>query len=171
MRALFRRSVVGRQNLKVTRRCRAHSHRITTRVGTLDDIQDIADLESHGSWSDQQVHDELTRDISRVLVAEKTLLTAEKTLVGWISAWRIPPFELQIIQVTVSQDYRRQGIGHQLLVDMLGLCDCEQVVLEVREDNIPAIELYHKVGFVTCGERKGYYKDGTSAYLMKKEMV
>jgi len=171
MTALFRRSFNLRQDFAAKRLCRTHCNRITTREGTLADIQDIVDIECDDFWSFQQIHDELTRDISRVLVAENTLSTAEKALVGWITAWRIPPFELQILQVTVSKECRRQGIGSVLLMTMLELCDCEQVVLEVREDNVAAIELYHKAGFVTCGERKGYYKDGALAYLMKKEMM
>lgn len=149
---------------------------VTTRQGTLADVEGISRLEhqNKSSWSHQQVTEELQRKISRVLVAEKTgpLEDQERpSLVGWIVAWYIPPFELQIIQVSVSGNYRRQGVGCRLLADMLAkFKHCEQVVLEVREDNIPAIELYQKIGFVQYGNRKNYYKDGTSAWLMKKDM-
>lgn len=161
---------MGRYEFRTKRLCRTTCQKITTRQGTLDDIQDIAAIESDG-WSYQQIHDELTRKVSRVLVAEKMGLKDKTNLVGWIAAWGIPPFELQIIQVTVAKEYQRQGIGYQLLSDLLMECDCEEVILEVREDNTPAIELYKKTGFVTYGERKMYYKDGTSACLMRKEML
>lgn len=145
-----------------------------TREGTLADVDAIAELEYQNfqSWSYEQIRSELSRDMSNVLVAERTSFDDSQTktgLLGWISAWYIPPFELQIIQVTVSKHVRRQGIGYQLLVDALGMCEWDQAVLEVREDNQAAIELYKKTGFIVYGKRNKYYKDGTAACLMIKE--
>ena len=40
--------------------------------------------------------------------------------------------------------------------------------LEVREDNYPAIALYKKMGFISVGMRKGYYKNNKDAFIMWK---
>ena len=44
------------------------------------------------------------------------------------------------------------------------------ITLEVRKDNISAINLYKKYGFVEKALRKGYYK-GIDGILMEKEMM
>lgn len=44
----------------------------------------------------------------------------------------------------------------------------DQVVLEVRKSNIPAIKLYEGMGFKVAGERPKYYKDGETALIMVK---
>ena len=44
------------------------------------------------------------------------------------------------------------------------------ITLEVRIDNIPAINLYKKYDFIECATRKGYY-NGIDGILMKKEMI
>ncbi len=40
--------------------------------------------------------------------------------------------------------------------------------LEVSSKNPAAIRLYQKLGFVQVGQRKAYYKDGSDAYLFRK---
>ena len=49
--------------------------------------------------------------------------------------------------------------------------DCYQekikyITLEVRESNVAAISLYDKNGFVSIGERKGYYQDNNEDALI-----
>lgn len=42
------------------------------------------------------------------------------------------------------------------------------ITLEVNESNLPAIELYKKLGFKTLGKRKKYYNNTHDAYIMTK---
>ena len=54
------------------------------------------------------------------------------------------------------------------------LSDCAEIelktlFLEVRESNMPAINLYQKYGFTQVGKRPKYYRDGETALVMKKE--
>ena len=46
------------------------------------------------------------------------------------------------------------------------------MTLEVRESNVPAIELYKKYGFSSLGTRKGYYQDNNeNALIMWTENI
>jgi ribosomal-protein-alanine N-acetyltransferase len=64
---------------------------------------------------------------------------------------------------TIAVDPARQGagIGATLLTELLTEAarrGCDDVVLEVREDNARAQELYRRFGFVQVGLRRGYYQ-------------
>ena len=45
------------------------------------------------------------------------------------------------------------------------------IYLEVRENNIKAIELYKKIGFEQYNIRKHYYRDGVNAILFRKKLI
>ncbi|MBL8169456.1 MAG: GNAT family N-acetyltransferase [Acidobacteria bacterium] len=70
--------------------------------------------------------------------------------------------ELQIDNVAVAMTSRRRGIGNALLnaalkqAQALGACSG---VLEVRAQNLAAVSLYERVGFITVGRRKRYYQN------------
>jgi ribosomal-protein-alanine N-acetyltransferase len=42
------------------------------------------------------------------------------------------------------------------------------VLLEVREDNVPAQRLYQRYGFTRSGVRRGYYPGGVDAWVMSR---
>ena len=70
--------------------------------------------------------------------------------------------EADITNVAVRPQYRRQGIGLQLVTMMLGMMGrlgVTSVLLEVRESNIPAIRLYERYGFTAYNKRKNYYRN------------
>jgi len=46
----------------------------------------------------------------------------------------------------------------------------KKVFLEVEHDNVPAIALYEKYGFVRYGYRRDYYGQGKDAVLMSREL-
>lgn len=68
--------------------------------------------------------------------------------------------EAEIFNVAVSEVYRGNHIGDLLLNEALGFADSssiEQIFLEARKSNSPAISLYSKHGFKALGSRKNYY--------------
>ena len=81
--------------------------------------------------------------------------------------------EAEILSIGVRPDWQRQGIGKRLLqhfFDHGASQNMVKAVLEVAEDNIPALELYRVFGFAEFGRRKGYYKQGNQkidAVMMK----
>lgn len=68
--------------------------------------------------------------------------------------------EAEILNIAVSPDSRRRGVGSALLRAALGnfqRSSIARVFLELRESNLPARTLYERHGFVSCGRRKCYY--------------
>ena len=83
--------------------------------------------------------------------------------------------EGQITDVAVSGEYRRRGIGMEIVKAMIkeaaqrGL---SVIYLEVRESNLAARELYRACGFEECGVRKNFYRRPTeNAVLMNYKIV
>lgn len=82
--------------------------------------------------------------------------------------------EAEILEVAVSENLRRCGLGSELMEEVFGWCvknGISQIFLEVRESNFPARAYYKKYGFVENGLRKNYYRNpAENAVLMSKEL-
>ena len=63
---------------------------------------------------------------------------------------------LEVDYIVVDSQYRGKGIAKKLLESIIDL-NKENITLEVREDNIPAINLYKKMGFEIVSKREKYY--------------
>lgn len=78
-----------------------------------------------------------------------------------------------VMTVAVDPATRGAGLGTMLIDHLLQVArerGCAQVLLEVRGDNAPAIELYRRHGFVQLHTRPGYYRGGTDALVMRAEV-
>ena len=91
----------------------------------------------------------------------------------------LAPGEAQLLNLSVVPDARRQGLGRALLD--LFMADAqrfgaEQMFLEVRVSNTPAIALYEVAGFARVGRRTAYYPDRDpqspreDALVMRREL-
>ena len=68
--------------------------------------------------------------------------------------------EAHLLNLCVDPDYQRRGLGRLLLEHVLrqaGRTGADQIFLEVRPSNVAALQLYHAMGFIEVGRRKGYY--------------
>lgn len=68
--------------------------------------------------------------------------------------------EAHILNVCVASEFQRRGLGRLLLTTMLDKAktlNVENIFLEVRPSNFPAITLYEHLGFNEVGTRKDYY--------------
>lgn len=68
----------------------------------------------------------------------------------------------QLESIVVAGEFRRQGIGSELLQAVIAWSQergAQCVELEVRVGNRAAIALYERAGFVSEGLRRGYYRD------------
>jgi len=78
-----------------------------------------------------------------------------------------------IVSVAVLPEFRRRGIGEALIAEAMEgmrVYNAKQCFLEVRVSNIPAVNLYRKLGFQITRTIRGYYADGEDAYLMTKKL-
>ena len=94
--------------------------------------------------------------------------TAEAPLLGYAVLGREGRAGL-LAWLFVDRDYRRRGIGSQLL---LAVSDCAVYMnfrvlrLRVRRSNAGAIALYTSVSFRAERVRQGYYSNGDDALVM-----
>ena len=133
-------------------------------------VPQIAALEKlsfSDAWSENTIRSELTNQLSLGLVAVDGDRVAgyigSQTVLGWAD----------MMNLCVSPDYRRQGLGEQLTAELerqLRENRVECLTLEVRVSNAPAIALYEKLGFVQVGKRPRYYeKPREDALILRKE--
>ncbi len=118
-------------------------------------------------WSENSIASELSNPLSLWLVAE-----IDGTLAGYIGSQSVLG-ESDVMNVAVSPDYRRQGIGEALvlaLVEELKKLGNHCLSLEVRLSNAPARSLYEKLGFAEVGRRPNYYRNPKEdALILRKE--
>ena len=135
----------------------------------MDEIMTIERASFTSPWSAHFFLEEI-----RVSCAKFVLAEVEGRIVGYIIYWRLPK-EVDIHNLAVHSAYRRQGIGRSLLssaIDSAKGQGSNRVTLEVRKSNQAAQELYHSLGFVERGVRKGYYSDdGEDALVMVLELA
>ena len=90
-------------------------------------------------------------------------------LVGFIHVTKL--YEtMDIVNIVVDREVRKQGIATKLINYVIDLFDdIDNVMLEVNENNIPALSLYKKNNFEIINKRNNYY--GSDAALIMKRVV
>ena len=120
-------------------------------------------------WSDSDVAESVKNDGILFFFAEIDGETA-----GCVSAWPLPPYECQILNLAVLPEHRRKGAAKALLTAVEMICaqaGIEDVTLEVRVSNAGAIALYESCGYATEGVRKNYYENSEDALIMWKRGI
>lgn len=127
---------------------------------TLEDIPQVVAIDQVSfslPWPERSFRFEVTDNpASRAWVAE-----IDGRVAGMIIAWLLVD-EAHIATIATHPDHRRQSIASRLLIHTLqSLKDegADHSVLEVRESNTAAQEMYRKFGFVESGRRQRYYRD------------
>lgn len=131
-----------------------------------EDLKAIAQIESvsiNPPWSYNAICSFSECETSKILVAE-----CENTVVGYIT-YSVVLDEVQIANVATHPDHRRKGVAQRLLNTLYESsknANMAVITLEVRQTNIPAIELYTKCGYTEVGRRKNYYKNPTEDAIL-----
>ena len=85
--------------------------------------------------------------------------------------------EAHVLNLCVHPDYQRRGIGRIMLNHLTHASresGADTILLEVRQSNIVAIQLYHSSGFHELGVRNGYYPDHNGredAIILAKSLI
>ena len=75
-----------------------------------------------------------------------------------------------VVTVAVDPDFRRRGIGEQLLRAVEARSVLPRLQLMVRISNLSALRLYHKLNYAIVETWPRYYEDGEDAYVMEKTL-
>lgn len=134
------------------------------------DIPQLAELEKlcfSDPWSVSAFTYELKNPLSLWLVAAQ-----QDKVLGYVGSQTVMD-ESDMMNIAVAAEYRRQGIGGQLVKELIGQLaerGSKSLSLEVRVSNESAIALYKKLGFQQVGRRPGYYRNPKEdAYILRKE--
>jgi len=131
----------------------------------IDQVVKIEETSFPTPWSRQAfTHEVLHNSFAQYIVA----LRGEQ-VVGYAGVWIIMD-EAHITNVAVHPDFRRQGLGRGLMLEMMRLSiysGANRMTLEVRPSNTVARSLYQSLGFCERGLRRRYYKEtGEDAIIM-----
>jgi len=108
--------------------------------------------------------------LDRNITAQR--LTIGAKLVGFILS-RTAPDEAEILSVAIAPGWKGRGLSRQLLdlhLRRLAGAGVRSVYLEVGESNEPARRLYRQAGFREVGRRQGYYEDGATALILRRDL-
>jgi len=141
-------------------RCRNPSP-VQIRFADLADVPQIVAMERQAEfaphWSVEQYEGLFLPDAPK----RQVLVAAESETVQGFLVALCPCDEWEIESVVVEPSMRRKGLGEALLRETVSLAvagGATALVLEARESNTPARQLYEKIGFVQEAMRKDYYQ-------------
>ncbi|WP_235561862.1 N-acetyltransferase [Marmoricola sp. Leaf446] len=144
---------------------------VTVRPGRDADLDAVVDLErvclGRDAWGEALVAPGLAGDLPTVsyavaVAADDVVGHAVLSAVGDVA-------ELQ--RIGVAPAWRRRGVAGLLLaavVEHAGAAGADRLLLEVREDNGPALAFYARHGFEELARRRRYYADGATAVVMQR---
>lgn len=87
------------------------------------------------------------------------LIYFEKSLLNKILTTKLDENDLYIGNICISKNNRGKGIGNFLLRNVIEEAkkkNCKRIILDVLKTNVPAINLYKKMGFKIIRERSSY---------------
>ena len=86
----------------------------------------------------------------------------ETGVIALLCAQLIPPDEVEILNLAVRPERKRQGVATHLLATLTAVTQH----LDVRESNAAAIAFYRRHGFRKVGHRRKYYSRPTEDAIM-----
>lgn len=132
------------------------------------DIEPVHRLEAElftvDPWSIEQFWSELAQQSRAYAVA----VDGER-IIGYAGAFLLAP-DSDVQTIAVSPRDQGRGVGAILLtwlIEQAVAQGCRQMLLEVRSDNVPAIAMYERFGFVRISVRRDYYERGIDAVIMR----
>lgn len=145
-------------NLKIVKMNRNHLERICENLINYDEF-----------WTNAVLEDEFNNENSKYFVA----IDENDEIIAFGGLW-FNIDEAHVMNIAVKKEFRSQHVGTELLEFLVVEAKKENkncITLEVREDNVPAIELYKKLEFDEIGRRKKYYEKLYDAIIMTKFFV
>ncbi len=125
--------------------------------GDIPSVMAIEKVSFPCPWHESTFRGEIqNRPISHPLVVVHSTLNQ---VIGYLIYWLFGE-EAQVNNIAIHPDFRRLGIGEQVLrhvIEELRFKGVKLLTLEVRPSNQAALRLYKKLGFRMIAVRKGYY--------------
>jgi ribosomal-protein-alanine N-acetyltransferase len=144
---------------------------VIVRPAVADDARPVRDLEAMlfgpDAWSLPSVLAELTGPDRRAVVAVE-----DDVLVGYaVTMGGAEVVDLQ--RIAVRPEHRRRGVAAALLralLDAAVAAGAQRMLLEVSVANTAALGFYERAGFAGIGRRRRYYRDGSDAMVLARDL-
>lgn len=133
---------------------------------TISDLAEIANnltSDFDEFWNSSILESEIKNPFSQYIIAK-----INREIVGFAGVIDTVD-QLEITNIVVRKDFRKKGLGNELLTELIKLAKengKEKITLEVNNTNLAAIKLYEKNGFKNVGFRKKYYNNTYDANIM-----
>lgn len=132
------------------------------RVAVLDDIKYINDLGKEYYPNFTNIYNLLDYINNPNYIV---LVSIFESINGFLIAYKNIDY-IELLFIIVDNNNRRSGIGTSLLNRLIEITN-KDILLEVDNQNIEAINLYKKLNFQVINIRKKYYSNGNDAFIMK----
>lgn len=143
------------------------------RLDDLDDVVAIEQASFSNPWPQEAFVEEVRKnDFSYPAVASTRALRA-RVVCGYLVPWVVFE-ELHIQNVAVHPRHRGRGLGRWLVEEALALGTrrrCRVALLEVRESNTVARQLYASMGFREEGKRRRYYSQPQENAIVYRKIL
>ena len=118
---------------------------------------------SYDLWDREEFSSQIEEDTNycRVVVVDKEVVAF--MIISFVTE------NIELLNIATHKNFRKKGIAKFLMDDLLIFSKkiyAEKILLEVKTDNLTAINFYKKYSFVKISEKKGYYSDGSDADIM-----
>ena len=135
------------------------------------DVEQVAAVEAEvfdeSRWSAEQFWSELAQPTRRYLVVQEV---DQGTILAYGGIF-ILGADSDVQTIAVAPRAQGRGIGRMLMEHLMDCAREEEatsMMLEVRSDNLPAIDLYQRLGFEQISIRRDYYAPGVDARIMRR---
>lgn len=135
----------------------------------------------HSPWNAVQIENELKKKDETILllishsgdIYEQNLPENGAPIGYCIASISIADRLCEIRRIGVQSDSRGKGFAEKILKHLENCMVNRSVqglrmILEVAENNLPALRLYRRCGFLQISVRKNYYPDGAAALIFEK---
>lgn len=115
---------------------------------------------------------QIINDIGYNVFSKYFIYVEESNIIGFVNYFDIYD-RYEIVNIFVTETYRNKKIGSKMLEYLIKLGEkqnIKNITLEVKKDNIVAINLYKKYNFEIVAIRKLYYQ-GIDGLLMERKMM
>lgn len=127
-------------------------------------IKDVANIEAciqpQDAWAYNTIRDMLTQEGIELLAVIEFAQQEKEKVVGYC-LYQVMFEQAEILRIGTHPHYQRQGIASKVFCELnkeLQRREVENLLLEVRADNVPAIALYEQQGFKIIHRRRNYYQ-------------
>ena len=146
---------------------------MTVRVATEADVDAIAASEAANLGVDAWSHGLVAEGVAGRLPTVHYLVAEEDGRVVGHAVASVVADIAELQRIAVAEEVRRTGVATALLEEVLALAGAtgaDRLLLEVRDDNRGALAFYAGRGFVEVDRRPAYYRDGTTAVVLRRQL-